>query len=102
MNCAFCNKILESVSPKDNQPYNGGYVEFTFCYGSCKFDNAIGMTSFSGYICDDCAEKYTGNMIERRFDTSGNELHGKDFENGYRDIKDILKIMNIGIGGNRN
>lgn len=82
--CVFCDKNLENAYYEDNdyQPHAGGYVKFTFGYGSCKFDNAIGYTTFGGYICDDCAEKYIGKMEERRFGVDGEPLIGKDYDNG--------------------
>ena len=68
--CIFCNKQLESSFP-DNlpyQPYMGGEVQFTFGYGSCKFDlmkHGIGSTIYRAMVCDDCAEKFVDRMEEQ-------------------------------------
>lgn len=83
MFCIICERQLEEVSTdSDGQPCNGGHVKFTFCYGSGKFDNAIGSTTFDGYICDYCAKKYVDKMKERRYGFNGEELLDGDFENG--------------------
>jgi len=58
--CMICRQQLVSAMPGDAwktiQPYGGGEVKFIFSYGSCKFDTFMSGTSFTGIICDDCAE----------------------------------------------
>lgn len=58
--CAICDKQLKSIhdnSWEHMQPENGGEINLIFSYGSLKFDDCIGVTKFTGVICDDCAEK---------------------------------------------
>jgi hypothetical protein len=69
--CLFCNKELGPAFDSDSchyQPEDGGEVIFSFCFGSAKFDKAIGTTEYHGVICDDCAEGYVSRMEQRLFD----------------------------------
>ena len=64
--CLLCKKMLESAFEdwKTNQPHGGGEIQLIFSYGSCKFDNNIGATTFKALICDECAENLVGDMVE--------------------------------------
>jgi hypothetical protein len=74
--CVICGDVLESAVDDSMAytPYRGGRVVFTFGYGSCKFDLAMGYTRFTGVICDDCAEKCIERMECRGYDMQGNEI----------------------------
>lgn len=66
--CILCDRQLEPATPygwKYKQPYYGGEVRFIFSYGSTKFDKYPHSTIFTGYICDDCAEKCINKMQEK-------------------------------------
>lgn len=54
--CIICGKELKPVMETWEwmQPYGGGEVKLTFCYGSAKFDWYPSCTQFRGVICDDC------------------------------------------------
>lgn len=62
--CLFCDTQMESAIENETcfQPYGGGEVRFSFCFGSTKFDDHAGGTNFTGYVCDECASKYVGKM----------------------------------------
>lgn len=79
-NCVMCDTELRSAMPEtlDYQPYSGGYIKLTFCFGSTKFDNNPGYTDFNGFICDDCAEKLVPKMEEVGYDFHGNKVEKAD------------------------
>ena len=69
--CLFCDKYLDLVSEDTNsaktyQPYSGGEVCFSFCYGSSEFDECVGLTNFRAILCDECAKKYIDKMNKTR------------------------------------
>ena len=72
--CIFCEKLLEHSLPEGTgssfQPHAGGEVFFAFCFGSTKFDNYMNGTTYLGYTCDDCAEKYVSKMKDVTGDRS--------------------------------
>lgn len=70
--CLLCKKMLEPamVNWDTNQPHGGGEIQLIFSYGSCKFDNNCGATTFKALICDECAEGLVGDMEEGSYGDS--------------------------------
>ena len=65
--CIVCERLLGQalgLGWATMQPSEGGEVQFIFSYGSKKFDNNSGTTTFRGVICDDCAEEFVDKMEE--------------------------------------
>jgi hypothetical protein len=66
--CCVCGKGLLDAIPNNwetMQPYGGGKIVLSFCYGSLKFDKTVGVTSYIGVICDECAEKFVPRLQEK-------------------------------------
>ena len=67
MPCCFCAKGLDCADPQgwaSKQPYGGGEIQLIFSFGSFKFDGNIGVTRFTGLICDECAEKMIPLLVK--------------------------------------
>lgn len=78
MNCAMCDKEMESALPdtpefKDNlyQPYAGCELRIVAAFGSTKLDLSPGCTHFRGVICDECALPLAKKMDVQAYGMDG-------------------------------
>ena len=76
MICVCCKTDLEMINVDTLQPRDGGQIELIFSYGS-KFDEYVGITEYTGVICDGCAESFLLDMKKVGYDMNGDEIESE-------------------------